>query len=536
MPYSFLGRYQRRYLAGKKATVVLFVIIAILAISAPIAISLYLAWQQSLDEQKFRVAELARDVMRRVDDSVAQLWQAAGQLEKAHAADPCSAENIALMARLAIAAEQVLGIGYVANDRLICTSFDKYPEGIAVGPADYVSANGIYIRSAVTLPAVPSVKFILVTLSSGYTLIVHPILPLDVFTDDPDLSLGIVGYSARRPIDTRGYYDPHWLQALGDAHDVMFLGPKNVVALRRSENADIVAFAASPRKNIAAGLARNALILVPVGTLAAAILAIAILYVARQQLGLPSMIKLALRRGEFFVEYQPVVDLRTGKWVGAEALLRWRPPYGDLVRSDIFIPAAEDSGLISLITDHLLEIIAKDTTGLFAEYPEFHIAINLAASDLQSVGTVDSFTRLIEQTGARPENFIAEATERELINESAANSVMRRLRATGIRVAIDDFGTGYSSLSYLRTFAVDFLKIDKSFIDTIGADTVTSQVVGHIVEMAKSLKLEIIAEGVETNAQRNFLRERGVQYAQGWLFAKSIPIGELRSRLKGFSA
>lgn len=514
----------------------MFIAVAILAISAPIGISLYLAWRQSLDEQTARVTQLAQDVLRRADESVAQMTEAITRLETVGAADPCSDANVALMSQIAVASEQVQGIGYVVDQRLLCSSFGRYPEGLPIGPADYVSIAGVSVRSAVPLPAIAGVRFIVITRGSGYSAIVHPKLPLDVFTDDPSLSVGIVGYTAQKPIDIRGYYDRRWLQRLGNAHEASFADGEHIVSILRSRKADIVAFAAITTGNVAAGLRRSALILVPIGTLAGVVLALAVLRMARLQLAMPAVIKIALKQNEFYLSYQPVIDLRSGQWVGAEALLRWRRPSGELVRPDLFIPVAEEAGLISRITERVLDLVAKDAAGLFARYPGFHIAINLAAADLENPRTPSLLARVAERTGGQGENFIVEATERGFIKGSGARAMLQDIRATGMRVAIDDFGTGYSSLSYLQTLEVDYLKIDKSFVDTIGADAATSQVVTHIVEMAKSLKLHIIAEGVETEAQRDFLRTRGVLYAQGWLFAKAMSMDELRAGLRASPA
>ena len=135
--------------------------------------------------------------------------------------------------------------------------------------------------------------------------------------------------------------------------------------------------------------------------------------------------------------------------------------------------------------------------------------------------------RKIASIGVEPKNFIAEVTERELLNSVSTRKAFSKIRKLGSTIAIDDFGTGYSSLSYLGDFEIDYLKIDKSFIDTIGTDAPTSKVAVHIIGIAKSLALEMIAEGVEREDQEQYLRDHGVQFAQGWLYSKSLRIHNL---------
>ena len=242
-------------------------------------------------------------------------------------------------------------------------------------------------------------------------------------------------------------------------------------------------------------------------------------------------LKLGLNKNEFYLVYQPIVNLQTGKWVGVEALMRWKRATGEMVRPDLFISYAEESGLIKLISKRLLELVAKDAKDLFKLHPDFYISINLSASDLHSKEIVKQISSLINELNAKPENIMIEVTERGFLNAHIAKEVVEDLRAVGVHVAIDDFGTGYSSLAYLETFKIDYLKIDKTFVDSFGTDAATSQVTSHIIKLAKALALEVVAEGVEMESQAQLLREFDVQYAQGWLYAKPMSYSALLSAL-----
>jgi sensor c-di-GMP phosphodiesterase-like protein len=254
--------------------------------------------------------------------------------------------------------------------------------------------------------------------------------------------------------------------------------------------------------------------------------------VTKQQLGITAQLKSALMRDrELFVVYQPIVELASGKWMGAEALLRWKRPDGEFVSPDVFIEIAEKNGLIGLITRKVIRTIQKEASILLNANPGFFISINASSSDLQQDALSQQLADATRTMGIEPSALRIEATERTFIDTDSAKKGIARLRDMGHPIAIDDFGTGYSSLSYLATLDVDGLKIDKSFVATIGTGAVTAEVVPHIIEMAKSLKLRMVAEGVETQEQADYLRGRGVQMVQGWLYSRAISLHDLEQGL-----
>ncbi|AMS18435.1 diguanylate phosphodiesterase [Pseudomonas chlororaphis] len=240
----------------------------------------------------------------------------------------------------------------------------------------------------------------------------------------------------------------------------------------------------------------------------------------RQSLG--AELQGALRRGELQVLYQPIFDLRTRQCVGAEALLRWRRPDGTLTSPDLFIPMAENTGQIRPITDFVLQRLLEQLGHLLRANPQLYISVNLAACDVMvpRIGKVMARLLALHRVAARQIAF--EVTERGLIDVVVARHNLQALRDVGHQVLIDDFGTGYCSLAYLQTLPVDYLKIDKAFIDALGHDAASSGVAPHIIRMAHALQLKVIAEGIEFEDQALLLSSEGVRFGQGWLFAHAL--------------
>ena len=321
------------------------------------------------------------------------------------------------------------------------------------------------------------------------------------------------------------------MDKIGNQYETSFFDGAGVVAWKRSDRYDYAAYVAIPRSEIEHDGWRVLLVLLPIGIGAAGVLAFVVAQLVRINGALPAALRVALKRGEFFLVYQPIVDLHTKEWVGAEALLRWRKSTGEFVSPDVFIPVAERNRLIERITQRVLELVASDAADLLRKRPDFHVAVNLSAQDICNPDICARLRAITTTMGINNQCIHIEATERVFLHAEQARKSVEALRAQGHLVAIDDFGTGYSSLSYLTEFKMDSLKIDKCFVGTIGQHAVTSHVIGHIIEMAKSLELKMIAEGIETEEQAEYLRAHGVQFGQGWLFSKPMPMHELVEQL-----
>jgi len=232
----------------------------------------------------------------------------------------------------------------------------------------------------------------------------------------------------------------------------------------------------------------------------------------------------ALERQEFSLHYQPKINLKSGKITGAEALLRWTHPTRGPVSPAQFIPVAEDCGLILPIGNWVLREACKQARAwLDAGLPLGTMAVNISSMEFRDDNFLESVFAILKETGLNPRSLEMELTESVLMKraESAA-SVLKTLRASGVQVAVDDFGTGYSSLSYLRKFPIDALKIDQSFVRQITTASDDTTIVTAIISMGRSLKLRVVAEGVETQQELEFLQAHQCDEAQGYYFSRPV--------------
>ena len=242
----------------------------------------------------------------------------------------------------------------------------------------------------------------------------------------------------------------------------------------------------------------------------------------------------ALERQEFTLHYQPKIDLVTGKITGAEALLRWMPPTRRPVSPAEFIPVAEDCGLILPIGQWVLHGACQQARAwVDAGLPPVTIAVNISAVQFRNENFLEDVFAVLKDTGLDPRFLELELTESVLMKHAeSAESVLRTLRASGVQIAIDDFGTGYSSLSYLRKFPIDALKIDQSFVRQITTVPDETVIVKAVISMGRSLKLRVVAEGVETQEQLAFLKAHQCDEAQGYYFSRPVLPGRFAKLLE----
>jgi sensor c-di-GMP phosphodiesterase-like protein len=502
---------------GRRSRIVaVAVILGFLGAVIPIVAMAYISWVIAVQREQNRLELFAVRTITRATNTFAD---AKGALDAVAAtADiPCSQAHVTRMRALTVNTRSIEEMGYFEDGLLKCTSWGRTAGEIAKSGVDYVTPDGIEVTIRMQ-PLVSGGKSMMALHSGHYNVLVAPSRLVDVLIDDGMSIVLATGQGAI--INTLNAPDIGLVRSLAPAPRK---GMTDSDLFAAAHGGGLLAVATEPKSKIAASLRAEQMFLLPVGVFIAAFIVAVVIWFSRKRLSPLAELEIAVRNREFIVHYQPIVELKTGICIGAEALVRWRRPDGSLVRPDLFIPLAEQSGLIMPITDQVIEAVILDLNSMLVEDRTLHIAINLCAADIKSGRILDVLEARLRHTGIRPEQIWLEATERGFMDIDAARVTLAKARERGHSVAIDDFGTGYSSLQYLQRLPLDALKIDKSFIDTIGRDTATSSVTSHIIDMSKSLGLYTVAEGIESEEQADYLKAHGVDFGQGWLFSKALP-------------
>jgi sensor c-di-GMP phosphodiesterase-like protein len=493
-----------------------------------VAAALALAYQLALHDQRARARITADVVLNRTALTTEQLASAFERMAAFKPAEACTIPAQRLMRQIDLSSSLLQGIGYIENDTLLCSSLGE-PGPIAVGSVDYVSATDTSFRRQRDLPIAPGIPLLMVSARNGYAGLVHPMLIFNLMNDESELSTGVVSYSTRENIIYSAETGIDWSKAdlpEGQPEGTYIDGDK-LIAWERSPRWDHFTYAVLPMAFVYDEFRALSGVLVPVGLGVGLIALVVIQRLSASRASLPTLLRAGIGRNEILTVYQPIVDMRTGAWVGAEVLARWKRPNGEWVSPEVFVPIAERYGLIPRLTQKVVANCCAEIGKLAEANEGFFVSINISSADLREANFVAQLTETFASHNVPHRSIHFEITERSEVDAETEVQTIAALRDAGFQVGIDDFGIGYSNLAYLDLLHVDYLKIDRAFIAAIArGGQIGTQVVDHIIDLASKRGLALIAEGVEVEEQRNALLSRGVTFAQGWLFGKPLPVHE----------
>jgi sensor c-di-GMP phosphodiesterase-like protein len=355
---------------------------------------------------------------------------------------------------------------------------------------------------------------------AGDPLYLSAHVPADVFLPD-----SLSSKAASEPVVRVMLNEGTLIAAPFDKHESAVADGDSITVQNQSTRYPLVAIATVSRAAVFAEHADLRVIAIAgSAVLALLVIALAALIPLRERSNPIVEMERALEAGEFVPYYQPIVDLRSGAVVGAEVLMRWRKSDGSLIPPAAFIPLAESTGLILEMTKALMIAARDEFAAVLGPRPRVKLGFNLTAHHFGSATIVAEVRDVFAGSPIRLSQIVFEVTERQPLEDlEMARQVIAALQELGCKVAIDDVGTGHGGLSYMLKLGVNYIKIDKLFVDAIGTEQYSTTIIETLINLARSMHLEIFAEGVETFEQVKYLRERGIFLAQGYAFAPPLP-------------
>lgn len=492
--------------------------VLILAVLAPLGLSVWLAHRHAEEKFYTDLDNYASRILLRTNRVLAQGKSALMHMQQ-FKGPMCGPEHALEMRRVSFSHRYLQEVIYVDNLKPLCSSLERTSHGQPFPRAMRITPDGY--RAWLTAQNDIGVDRYMAALGThNYIVMMDPASLIDVlpFGSWP-IEVALVGLRRNIVFASSSHLEIPLLNRLQQAEDNHLQYDGTLYNIHNVPDLGIAIVTWSSLRPLQENWLNQLYFWLPFGILLSVLTTGFVLRILKRLQSPRHRLLDAINAREIVVHYQPIVELSSGRIIGAEALARWPQQDKSYLSPDIFVPLAEQTGLITNLTALIIEQVFEDLGEWLHQHPHLHVSINLAPADLLCRSLPALLSRLLNQWQIPPAQIALELTERGFADPAVSAPAIAGFRRAGHAIYIDDFGTGYSSLSYLQDLDVDTLKIDKSFVDALEYKNVTP----HIIEMAKSLKLAMVAEGVETEGQLEWLRRHGVQYGQGWLYSKALP-------------
>lgn len=408
---------------------------------------------------------------------------------------------------------------YARDNHFLCSSLIAPVNGYTIAPADYKREPNVSIYYYRDTPFFSGYKMTYMQ-RGNYVAVINPLFWSEVMSDDPTLQWGVYDTVTKTFFSLSNEASAATFSPLIHLNDLTVQKNGYLYATVYSTKRPIAAIVATSYQRLIAHFYNHLIFALPAGILGSLVLLLLWLRIRQNYLSPKRKLQRALEKHQLCLYYQPIIDIKTEKCIGAEALLRWPGEQGQVMNPAEFIPLAEKEGMIGQVTDYVIDNVFRDLGAYLATHADRYVSINLSASDFHTSRLIARTNQKTEQYAVRPQQIKFEVTEHAFLDVDKMTPIILAFRQAGYEVAIDDFGIGYSNLHNLKSLNVDILKIDKSFVETLTTHKTSHLIAEHIIELAHSLGLKTIAEGVETEEQVNWLRKRGVRYCQGWFLCE----------------
>ncbi|MEB6379477.1 EAL domain-containing protein [Leclercia adecarboxylata] len=499
---------------------VLRIVGVIMVVLLPVMLALWFAQQRAVNETSSQLRSFAALALDKTELVIQQVELARHAAEK-YSGDICTPEHRQYMLNIVRGRLYIADLLYAEGKHFLCSTTNTPENPYTISAANYQRAPDVFIYYYRDTPFYAGYKMTYMQVGN-YVVVVNPLTYSEVMSADRSLAWGVFDTVNNDFFSISEQAKENELKRLTGDNEAIFQNEGRFYTIVRSDKRPIAAIVSTTSQRFYEVLYHQATLTLPLGMISSIIILLMWSRTRREFNSPGRLLHRALNKRQLCLHYQPIIDIKTNECVGAEALLRW-PGFNGPVMSPVeFIPLAEKEGMSERITDYVVEEVFSDLGHFLACNPHLYISINLSATDFHSSRLIAMITDKARHYSVRAQQIKIEVTERGFIDVPRTTPVIQAFRQAGYEVAIDDFGTGYSNLHNLYSLNVDILKIDKTFIDTLTTNSTSHLIVEHIIEMAQSLRLKTIAEGVETAEQVMWLNKRGVQYCQGWHFARAM--------------